>query len=56
MTIAQQLEQRGIEKGMQQGRAEYAYETARRMLVDNEHLEKIARYTGLSLDEIKTLC
>ncbi|MEM9243306.1 MAG: Rpn family recombination-promoting nuclease/putative transposase [Pseudomonadota bacterium] len=52
----QQGMQQGIEQGVQQGRAEYAYETARRMLADNERLEKIARYTGLSLDEIKTLC
>ncbi|MEM9243568.1 MAG: Rpn family recombination-promoting nuclease/putative transposase [Pseudomonadota bacterium] len=62
MTIFQQFEhqkeqamQQGMQQGIQQGKINHAYEMARRMLTDNESFEKIARYTGLSIEEIKTL-
>ncbi|MEM9243569.1 MAG: hypothetical protein AAGA27_05880 [Pseudomonadota bacterium] len=58
MTIFQQFEhqkEQAMQQGMQQGKINHAYEMARRMLADNEHLEKIARYTDLSVEEIETL-
>ena len=59
MTIAEQLQQKGLEKGLQKGRQEgeaaKAREMALSMLSENEPLVKIARYTGLSEIEIEQL-
>ena len=55
------LEQRneGYAEGRVEGRAEgsrsQAIETARTMLSDGESLDKIQRYSGLSLPEIQNL-
>lgn len=51
MTLADQWKQ----QGMQQGRAGAYYEMALDMLKNNEPVERISRYTRLSLDEIKKL-
>jgi len=49
----------GLAKGLEQGRAEgekqKAMEMARMMKADNEPLEKIMRYSGLTLDEIQKI-
>jgi len=49
----------GIEKGRAEGRVEgekqKAIEMARMMKADNEPLEKIMRYTCLTLDEIQKI-
>lgn len=42
-------------EGRAEGRTERDYEIARSMKKDKESFEKIARYTGLTIDEIKTL-
>ena len=51
MTVAQKLEQRGIEKGMQQG----MLNTAKKMLLDKEPISKIKKWTGLSDQQITKL-
>ncbi len=48
------LEQ-GIEKGRAEGRAEGIIETARKMKADGLPCEVIAKYTGLTADEISKL-
>ena len=53
----------GIEKGIEQGRSEgeasgrtaEKLEMAKRMKSDNEPIEKISKYTGLSIEEIEKL-
>lgn len=67
MTIAQQLrqegrkegwqegEQLGLQKGRQEGLQEGLQKMARSMLSEHEPIEKIARYTGLTEDEIMLL-
>ena len=63
MTLAQQFELLGVEKGISQGRQEgmekgeraKAQAIAKSMLLDDEPLDKILRYTGLSVDEIALL-
>jgi predicted transposase/invertase (TIGR01784 family) len=45
----------GIAKGKIEGRIEEKKEIAISMLKDNEPLEKIAKYTSLSIEEIKNL-
>ena len=59
MTIAQQLIQKGRQEGEQKGRQEgeraKAQAMAKSMLLDDEPLDKILRYTGLSMDEIALL-
>ena len=52
MTIAQQLEQKGIEKGRQQGRNEGKLEVARNMLQNGLDLNTIMKMTGLTADEL----
>ena len=59
MTIAQQLEQKGIKKGIEQGRSEgereAAFKIARNML--ERGLDEIAvmEMTGLSKDDMQSL-
>ena len=47
--------QQGMKEGMRQGMQKKNIETARLMLEDNEAIEKIMRYTGLSEQEIKAI-
>ena len=47
MTIAEKLINEGIEKGMEK--------VVLQMLFENEPVERIARYTGLSKDSIDEL-
>ena len=48
MTIAQQLEQKGLEKGRQEGKME----VARNLLQKGIPLESVSELTGLSNDEL----
>ena len=50
--LARGLEQ-GIEKGIEQGEYKKALETARKMLRENDPIDKIIRITGLSPDDLK---
>jgi len=45
----------GLEKGKQEGRTEQAIEMALEMLKNEEPIEKIMQYTGLSREEIESL-
>jgi DNA repair protein RadC len=47
--------QEGIEKGMQQGAENEKLEIAKSMLKDGEPIEKIMKWTGLSLQDIENL-
>ncbi|KJW04726.1 hypothetical protein [Rickettsia argasii] len=40
---------------MEKGIEKEKIETAKEMLIENEHIEKIARYTKLTIEEIKKL-
>ncbi|TNH42291.1 hypothetical protein EP164_17610 [Photorhabdus luminescens subsp. sonorensis] len=67
MTIAEQLEQKGLERGIEQGRtegreegreegrAENKLETARALLRHGVSLDIIVTSTGLSRDKIEAL-
>ncbi|MDC0865141.1 hypothetical protein OAP56_04270, partial [Rickettsiaceae bacterium] len=56
-------ESRGVEKGIvkgkkegkKEGREERNTEIARMMLEDNESIEKISKFTGLSIREVKNI-
>lgn len=50
-----EAEKAGIEIGLEQGNNKKARETAAIMLAEGEPLDKIARYTGLSTEEIGTI-
>ena len=52
MTIAQQLEQKGLEKGRLEGRQEGKMEVARNLLAKGIPLESVRELTGLSDDEL----
>lgn len=56
MTIAQQLEQKGLEKGRmegrQEGRQEGKMEVARNLLAKGIPLESVRELTGLSDDDL----
>lgn len=45
----------GREKGLSQGEHNKAVEMASQMLIEKEPLDKIARYTKLTIEEIKNL-
>lgn len=45
----------GMEKGIEQGKQSEKIEIAKNMLLDKEPIEKIKRYTGLTLGEIEEL-
>lgn len=51
MTILEAREQRGIEKGLLEGKRN----TAKNMLFNGEPIEKIIKYTGLEIKEIEKL-
>ena len=45
----------GIEKGMEKGREEGRIEAARNMLADEISIDLVAKYTGLSIEQVKEL-
>jgi hypothetical protein len=47
--------EKGLEKGMKEGTKATARATAQRMLRDKLPLDKVATYSGLSLDEVRAL-
>ena len=56
--LKQGLEQgieKGLEQGLEQGTEQTKREMARAMKADNEPAEKIARYTGLKIEEVMKL-
>lgn len=60
MTIAQQLEQKGMEKGMQlgmeKGERETTLKIARSMLLNGIERDTVMQVTGLSAEEVAQLC
>ena len=54
MTIAEQLEQKGLQKGRMEGRLEAVREIARNMLAKGIDSETITCITGISADELAT--
>lgn len=52
MTIAQQLEQKGIEKGIEKGRQEGVLAVARSMLANGIDRDSVMKITGLTADEL----
>lgn len=51
----QQGIEKGVEKGIEKGMQHIQIEIARRMLSENEPVEKIMQYTGLSAEQIESL-
>ena len=47
--------EKGISQGIQQGSQQTKIETAKNMLKDNLDIQTILKYTGLSMEEIKSL-
>jgi len=47
--------QKGKEEGKTEGKMEARHETALRMLADRMPVEAVAKYTGLSVEQVKTL-
>ncbi len=47
--------EKGVNKGLQQGSQQAKIETAKNMLKDNLDIQTILKYTGLSIEEIKSL-
>ena len=47
--------EKGISQGIQQGSQQTKIETAKNMLNDNLDIQTIIKYTGLSMEEIKSL-
>ena len=45
----------GMEKGMEKGREEGRVEAARNMLADEISIDLVAKYTGLSIEQVKQL-
>jgi recombination-promoting nuclease RpnB len=60
MTLAQQLEQKGLEKGrqegMQLGAREASLQIARNMLENDMDIASVMKMTGLSEEELKQIC
>ncbi|MCC8399686.1 MAG: hypothetical protein LN563_03850, partial [Rickettsia endosymbiont of Platyusa sonomae] len=48
-------EQKGREEGIEKGIKEKAIVTAKEMLIDNEPMERIVKYTKLTIEEIEKL-
>lgn len=55
MTIAEKIEQRGVEAGRKEGRQETLFATAKRMIQDGLGLDMVIKYTGLSKDQVARL-
>ncbi len=55
MTLAEQLEQKGLEKGLQKGRSEQARDIARNLLALGLDRATIEHATGLSPSELSAL-
>lgn len=55
MTIAHQLEQRGLQQGIQQGAYKVKREIALKLLKKGELIEVIAELTGLSMQDLELL-
>ena len=53
--LSQEFREIGIAEGRAEGRAEESERIARRMLADGLVLEKVAEYSGLSLEEVRKL-
>ena len=51
-----EMRERGLEEGMEKGMEKGLTSTARNMLADGIPAESVAKYTGLSLEEVKDLC
>ena len=47
--------EKGMERGMEKGMELASIKFARQMLLDNEDMNKIIKYTGLSKEEIENL-
>lgn len=47
--------QEGLREGKREGKREHAVEMARKMLADKLPIEKIAEYSGLSLEDVHKL-
>ncbi|NME72894.1 Rpn family recombination-promoting nuclease/putative transposase [Flammeovirga aprica] len=45
----------GLEKGKEEGKKEQAIETAKSMLLDGLSIDKVAQYSGLSLEEVQSI-
>ena len=54
-TLSTNALNQGIEIGREEGRDKHARETARLMLADGEDITKIAKYSGLSIEEIESI-
>ena len=55
ITEARKILEQGREQGREEGSRDKAYEMADIMLAEGEPLDKIVRYTGLSIEEIERL-
>ena len=53
--IKEEAREEGLAEGREKGRAESCIETARRMLADGLSNEKVAEYSGLTLEEVQKL-
>jgi predicted transposase/invertase (TIGR01784 family) len=51
----EEAEKKGVEKGLQQGLEQAKVKIAKQMLLDGEDVNKIAKYTGLTREEIDKL-
>ena len=47
--------EKGLEEGMEKGREEGRVEAARNMLADEISIDLVAKYTGLSIEQVKEL-
>ena len=47
--------EKGLEEGMEKGREEGRIEAARNMLADEISIDLVAKYTGLSIEQVKEL-
>jgi predicted transposase/invertase (TIGR01784 family) len=55
MTLSQQLEQKGLKKGLEQGRREEDFVIAKKMLAKRINPSLIKEITGLSDQDLLTL-
>ena len=55
MTLAQQLEQKGMQKGMQLGKREASLEIARNLLENGMDRPSVMKMTGLTEEDLKQI-